>query len=56
MKLKYELTQDVVAYLLKALNEKKVIGIQEAKDLLTVENILQNPLNKDELNNKDNEK
>ena len=48
-KLKYELTGDVVNYLLNALNRNQIAGVQQAKDLLTVTEILQNPLNADEI-------
>ncbi len=48
-KLKYEFTGDVVNYLLNALNRNQIAGVQQAKDLLTVTELLQNPLNKDEI-------
>ena len=48
-KLKYELTGDVVNYILNALNRNQIAGVQQAKDLLTVTEMLQNPLNKDEI-------
>lgn len=48
-KLKYELTSDVVNYILQALNRNQIAGVQQAKDLLSVTEILQNPLNKDEI-------
>ena len=47
--LKYELSEDVVNYILNALNRNQIAGVQQAKDLLTVTEILQNPLNKDEI-------
>ena len=48
-KLKYELTSDVVNYILQALNRNQIAGVQQAKDLLSVIEILQKPLNKDEI-------
>jgi hypothetical protein len=48
-KLKYEFTGDVVNYILNALNRNQIVGVQQAKDLLTVTEILQNPLNADEI-------
>ena len=48
-KLKYELTQDVVNYILNALNRTQIAGVQQAKDLLTVTEILQKPLNADDI-------
>jgi len=48
-KLHYELTADVVNYMLNVLNKAQVIGVEQAKDLLAVTELLQNPLNKEEL-------
>lgn len=48
-KLKYELTSDVVNYILQALNRNQIAGVQQAKDLLMVTELLQNPINKDEI-------
>lgn len=48
-KLKYEFSADVVNYLLSALNRNQIAGVQQAKDLLSVTELLQNPLNKDEI-------
>lgn len=48
-KLKYELTGDVVNYILNALNRNQIAGVQQAQDLMKVVEILQNPLNKDEI-------
>ena len=48
-KLRYELSGDVVNYILNALNRNQIAGVQQAKDLMTVVELLQNPLNKDEL-------
>jgi len=48
-KLKYELTNDVVNYILGALNRNQIAGVQQAKDLMTVVELLQSPLNKDEI-------
>jgi len=49
MKLKYELDSTVVDYLLKALNRTQIAGVQSAKDLLAVTELLQNPLNAEDL-------
>ena len=48
-KLSYEFEQPVVEYLLNALNRNQIAGVQQAKDLLTVTQLLQSPLNKDEI-------
>ena len=48
-KLSYEFEQSVVEYLLNALNRNQIAGVQQAKDLLTVTQLLQNPLNKDDI-------
>ena len=48
-KLQYALSQDVVNYILNSLNRNQIAGVQQAKDLLTVVELLQNPLNKDEI-------
>ncbi len=48
-KLKYEFTADVVNYILNALNRNQIAGVQQAKDLLVVMELLQNPLNQEEI-------
>ena len=48
-KLSYALDADVVNYILNALNRNQIAGVQQAKDLMTVVELLQNPLNKDEI-------
>ena len=48
-KLNYSLTEDVVSYILAALNKVQIWGIQSAKDLISVTELLQNPTNKDDL-------
>ena len=48
-KLEYSMTQPVVEYLLNALNRNQIAGVQQAKDLLTVTQLLQSPLNKEEI-------
>lgn len=48
-KLQYALSQDVVNYILNSLNRNQIAGVQQAKDLLTVVELLQNPLNKEEI-------
>lgn len=47
--LKYDLPSAVVEYLLNALNRIQIVGVQQAQDLLQVLQLLQNPINKDEL-------
>lgn len=51
-KYKYELGADVVNYILNALNRNQIVGVQQAKDLLAVIELFQNPLNKEELEKK----
>lgn len=48
-KLKYELSEVVVSYILNALNRVQIAGVQQAQDLLEVVKMLQTPLNADEL-------
>lgn len=48
-KLHYELPEDVVNYLLSAVNRSQIAGVQAAQDLLKVTQILQNPLNAEDL-------
>lgn len=48
-KLKYELSEGIVSYILNALNRVQIAGVQQAQDLLEVVKMLQTPLNKDEL-------
>lgn len=43
--LKYEMSEPVVNYILNALNRSQIVGVQQAKDLLAVTELLQNPLN-----------
>jgi len=43
--LKYEMSEGVVNYILNALNRNQIAGIEQATDLLTVSNLLKNPLN-----------
>ena len=47
--LKYEMSNQVVNYLLQALNRSQIVGVQAAKDLLAVTELLQSPKNADEL-------
>ena len=47
--LKYEMTNDLVNYLLKALNKVQIVGVNQANDLITVTKLLQNPLNAEDL-------
>jgi len=49
MKYKYELEADIVNYVLNALNRNQIAGVQQAKDLLTVVELLQKPLNAEEI-------
>lgn len=48
-KLKYEFTADVVNYILNCLNRNQIAGVQQAKDLLAVTELLQKPLNQEEI-------
>jgi hypothetical protein len=48
-KLNYELSNDVVDYILSALNRVQIAGVNQAQSLLSVVEILQNPTNKEEL-------
>lgn len=48
-KFKYELNQDVVNYILNALNRVQIAGVQQAQDLMEVVKLLQSPLNAEEL-------
>ena len=47
--LNYSVPSDVVNYILNALNRNQIAGVQQAQDLMKVVEILQNPLNKDEI-------
>ena len=47
--LEYALSENVVSYILNALNRVQIAGVQQAQDLLEVVKLLQNPLNADEL-------
>lgn len=50
--LKYEMSNEVVNYLLTALNRSQIVGsnvVQDAKNLLAVVTLLQTPSNRDEL-------
>ena len=46
---RYELPVPVVKYLLQACESQQIRGLQQAKDLLQVEELLNSPLNADEL-------
>ena len=48
-KLHYELDSGIVSYILEALNRVQIAGIQSAKDLLTVTELLQHPTNEAEI-------
>ncbi len=48
-KLQYELPAGVVSYILNALDRVQIAWLQSAKDLLAVTELLQNPLNAEEL-------
>ena len=56
IKYKYELTDGVVNYILNALNRNQIAGVQQAKDLLSVIELLQKPLNASELEKESYEK
>ena len=49
MNFNYTMTPEVVNYILNALNRVQVAGVEQAKDLIKVTEILQNPTNKEEL-------
>lgn len=46
---KYELSEQVVNYILQALNRVQIAGVQQAQDLMEVVKMLQSPLNAEEL-------
>ena len=48
-KLKYEFDVQVVNYILTVLDKVQIAGIQSAQDLITITQLLKNPLNKDDL-------
>jgi len=48
-KLRYEISEQVVNYILQALNRVQIAGVQQANDLMGVVKILQSPLNAEEL-------
>lgn len=48
-KLNYSLDVDVVNYILAALNRNQIAGVQQAKDLIAIIDLLQNPTNAAEL-------
>ena len=48
-KLKYELEEQVVNIILNVLNRAQVSGVQNAKNLLAVVELMQKPLNAEEL-------
>jgi hypothetical protein len=48
-KLKYELSEQVVNYILQSLNRVQIAGVQQAQDLMEVVKMLQSPLNAEEL-------
>ena len=51
-KLKYEFDVQVVNYILMVLDKVQIAGIQSAQDLITITQLLKNPLNKDDLDKK----
>lgn len=55
-KLHYELDVNVVNYILTALDRVQIAWVEQAKNLLTVTELLQNPANKDELDKETYEK
>lgn len=54
--LKYELTHDVVNYLLEACNSRQIRGVTEAQNLISVVNILKKPSNSEDLQKDEYEK
>lgn len=55
-KLKYELQPEVINFLLSILNKTSFTGVNDAKNLLAVIEILQSPLNAEELEKEQYEK
>ena len=55
-KLKYELDVNVVNYIITALDRVQIAGVEQAKNLITVIELLQNPSNKDDLEQETYEK
>lgn len=49
---KYELSEEVVNYILNALNRVQIAGVQQAQSLLNVVTLLQSPVNQDDLDKK----
>ena len=52
----YKINEGVVNYILNALNRNQIAGVQQAKDLLSVIELLQKPLNASELEKESYEK
>ena len=48
-KLNYELETEVVNYLLQILDNTQLRGVQQAETMLKVKELLQNPLNKEDM-------
>ncbi len=48
-KLRYELPEQIVNYILQALNRVQIAGVQQAQDLMEVVKMLQSPLNAEDL-------
>ena len=46
---KYEIDETVVNYILTSLNRNQIVGVQAAKDLIAVTQLLQTPLNADDI-------
>lgn len=56
MKLKYELTEDEMHYLLSAINSQQISGVKSAQSLLHMVSVLNNPLNAKEFNQQNEKK
>jgi len=46
---KYEINPQVVQYLLRAVDAQQIRGEQQARDLVAVKELLNNPLNREDL-------
>jgi len=47
--LKYEMSVDVVNYIIQALNRTQIAGVEQAQSLVNVVQMLQSPANQDDL-------
>ena len=49
IKFKYELEEGAIQFLLEVLNKVTIVGINNCKNVLSITELLQNPLNADDL-------